>query len=74
MYRVATLWALLVLASLAQAQFQFFEHMFGGGHQQQQHHRPQEGQNVPSDSSWFRNNWEAGEWPSNMFRAVLCTK
>jgi hypothetical protein len=37
------------------AQFQFFEQMFGGGGQQQQ-----QPQNVPSDSNWYRQNYEAG--------------
>lgn len=38
------------------AQFQFFEQFFQGGQQQ----TSQEKQNVPSDSSWYRQNWEGG--------------
>lgn len=52
------LWALLLLASLAHAQFQFFEHMFGGGSQQE---RGPDSQNMPSDSSRYQKHWEAGE-------------
>jgi hypothetical protein len=37
------------------AQFQFFEQMFNGGQGQQQQQR-----NVGSDSTWFRENYEAG--------------
>ncbi|RAH73724.1 protein lcl2 [Aspergillus aculeatinus CBS 121060] len=48
---------ILLLASVAHAQFQFFEHMFGGGggggHQ---HQAPQ---NVPSDSSRYQSQWES---------------
>jgi hypothetical protein len=47
--------ALLALITTASAQFQFFEQMFGGGGQQQQQQ-----QNVASDSSWYRQNYEAG--------------
>jgi len=46
----------LLFISLANAQFQFFEQMFQGGQQQ---HR-QEPQNVPSDSSWYQQNYENG--------------
>ena len=53
------LWALLLLASVAQAQFQFFEHMFGGGSQRE--HANQDSQNVPSDSSRYQRQWEAGK-------------
>lgn len=48
-----TLWALLLLATFAQAQFQFFEQMFGGGHTQQQ--GPQ---NAASDSSRYQKLWK----------------
>ncbi|KAI9755106.1 MAG: Long chronological lifespan protein 2 [Lichina confinis] len=44
------------------AQFQFFDHVFQGAHQQhQQHHQhhQQQQQNVASDSSWYRQNYEA---------------
>ncbi|KAI1157451.1 hypothetical protein F5B18DRAFT_645038 [Nemania serpens] len=44
-----------LLASLAQAQFGFFDQMFGGQQQQQQQ---QQQQNVPSDSSIYQNNFE----------------
>jgi hypothetical protein len=50
---------LLVLAGLATAQFQFFEQFFQGGQQPQ---GQQEKQNVPSDSSWYRQNWEGGQY------------
>ena len=59
-YWSKALWALLLLASVAQAQFQFFEQMFGGGgpgHGRQQQ-APQDG---PSDPSWYQNKWENGE-------------
>jgi hypothetical protein len=51
----SSLVALLSLALTASAQFQFFEQMFGG-HQQQ----AQQPQNVGSDSSWWRKNYEQG--------------
>lgn len=53
-------WALLLLASVAQAQFQFFEHMFGGGGpgQGREQQAPQDG---PSDPSWYQNKWENGK-------------
>jgi len=47
---------LILFAGLASAQFQFFDQFFHGGQQQQQ--APQEKQNVPSDSNWYRQNWE----------------
>lgn len=53
------LWALLLLASVAQAQFQFFEHMFGGGSQQER--AQPDSQNVPSDSSRYQRQWESGK-------------
>jgi hypothetical protein len=48
---------MLVLATTAHAQFQFFENMFGGhpGGQQQQ----QQG-NAPSDSNWYQQSWDQG--------------
>ncbi|KAI2629205.1 hypothetical protein GGS26DRAFT_559889 [Hypomontagnella submonticulosa] len=46
---------LALLSSAVQAQFGFFDQMFGGGGQQQQQRQPQ---NVPSDSSIYRNNFE----------------
>jgi hypothetical protein len=44
---------------LATAQFQFFEQFFQGGQQPQ---GQPEKQNVPSDSSWYRQNWEGGQY------------
>lgn len=52
---VSTVWALVLMVSVAQAQFNFFDHMFNGN-QQQQHHQ-QGSQNVPSDSSRYQNQW-----------------
>jgi hypothetical protein len=46
----------LLLTVGANAQFQFFEQMFQG----QQHHQPQAPQNVPSDSSWYQQNYDNG--------------
>ncbi|RVX66445.1 Long chronological lifespan protein 2 [Exophiala mesophila] len=45
---------LLLFLSVASAQFQFFEQFFQGGQQQ----AAPEKQNVPSDSNWYRQNWE----------------
>lgn len=53
-----TLGLVLVMAGLVSAQFQFFEQFFQQGGQQGQ--GQQEKQNVRSDASWFRQNWEAG--------------
>lgn len=53
------LWALLMLVTVAQAQFNFFEHMFGANQQQQ--HQQQGSQNVPSDSGRYQNSWRQGE-------------
>lgn len=47
----------LLLVGAANAQFQFFENMFGGhqgGHQQQQQG------NAPSDSNWYQQHWDQG--------------
>ena len=44
----------LALVGNVQAQFGFFDQMFGGGHQQQQ----QQPQDVPSDSGPYRANYE----------------
>lgn len=49
----------LLSISVANAQFQFFEQMFQGGQQQQR----QEPQNVPSDSSWYQQNYDNGSCP-----------
>ena len=55
------LWNLFIvgwlLAAPAVAQFNFFDQMFGGGHEQ--HH--QQPQNMPSDSVWYKQQYEAGE-------------
>ena len=49
--------ATLFLIAGANAQFQFFEQMFNQGGQQQHHQAPQ---NVPSDSNWYQENYNAG--------------
>ena len=51
---LSTILALVALITPALAQFQFFEHMFGG----QQEHQPQ---NAGSDSAWYQQNYEAGK-------------
>ena len=56
---ISSLWYLLLLATMAQAQFQFFEQMFGGG-QQHPGHR-QGSQNVPSDSGRYQQMWAQGK-------------
>lgn len=43
----------------AMAQFQFFDQMFGGG---PGHHHEQQPQNAASDSAWYKQNYEAGEY------------
>ncbi|BDD58689.1 Long chronological lifespan protein 2 [Monascus purpureus] len=53
---IKALWALLLLATFAQAQFQFFEHMFGGG--QHQEHQHQGAKDASSDSSWYQKQWK----------------
>lgn len=55
---LAAIWTLFLLISTAQAQFQFFEHMFSGGGSQGGH--PQE-QEASSDSAWYQRTWEGGE-------------
>ncbi|OJD19198.1 hypothetical protein AJ78_00811 [Emergomyces pasteurianus Ep9510] len=50
-----TFLGLLFLATVAQAQFQFFEHMFNGGQQQHQDSRDHD---APSDSSWYQRNYD----------------
>lgn len=49
---------LLLLASTVTAQFQFFEQMFGG---QGGHHHQSQPQNMPSDASWYQQQYEAGK-------------
>ena len=51
---------ILLLVAGANAQFQFFEQMFQG---QQQHQQQQAPQNVPSDSSWYQQNYDKGMLP-----------
>ncbi|KAI0396777.1 hypothetical protein F5Y17DRAFT_417750 [Xylariaceae sp. FL0594] len=53
-----TLLLVTLFSSIAQAQFGFFDQMFGGGHQEQHHQRGGQQQNVPSDSSIYQNNFE----------------
>lgn len=64
----SALWALFLLVSVAQAQFNFFEHMFGGNQQQQQQH--QDSQNMPSDSGRYQNMWRQGEFWNILLREV----
>lgn len=52
------IWAFLMLVAVAQAQFNFFEHMFGANQQQ---HQQQGSQNVPSDSGRYQHSWRQGE-------------
>lgn len=60
---IRLLGALLLLASVAHAQFQFFEHMFGGGGGGGGHQgRQQAAQNVPSDSSRYQSQWDSGKY------------
>lgn len=47
----------LAFTSSVSAQFGFFEQMFGG-QQQQQHQQPQ---NAPSDSTFYRQQFERGK-------------
>lgn len=53
-----TLWALLMVVAVAQAQFGFFDHMFGAN---QQHHEQAGAHNVPSDSGRYRQSWRQCE-------------
>jgi len=48
--------AFFLLVSVAHAQFNFFEHMFGGNQQQAQ--QQQGAQNVPSDSGRYQKMWQ----------------
>jgi hypothetical protein len=57
---IAALWALILLVSAAQAQFQFFEHMFGGN-QGQGHQQGGEQQEASSDSEWYQRTWDGGK-------------
>jgi hypothetical protein len=58
---------ILLLLLGANAQFQFFEQMFQG--QQQQQQQQQAPQNVPSDSSWYQQNYDNGMVP---YSSHLC--
>jgi len=61
---------LLLLASTVTAQFQFFEQMFGG---QGGHHQQSQPQNMPSDSSWYQQQYEAGEsYHTTFMRSRSC--
>jgi hypothetical protein len=55
---LTAIWTLFLLISTAQAQFQFFEHMFSGGGSQGSHAQEQE---ASSDSAWYQRTWEGGE-------------
>jgi hypothetical protein len=56
--------------SVAQAQFNFFEQMFGGGEQQQrQQHRSQ---SAPSDSGRYQQMWNAGKSQLTGYSGILC--
>ncbi|EGE05345.1 hypothetical protein TEQG_04225 [Trichophyton equinum CBS 127.97] len=57
MFRTALLG--LFFFTTAQAQFQFFEQMFGGG--QQHHESSGQGGNVPSDSAWYQNAYNGAQ-------------
>jgi hypothetical protein len=57
---ITALWALILLVSAAQAQFQFFEHMFGGN-QGQGHQQGGEQQEASSDSEWYQRTWDEGK-------------
>ena len=57
--KMISVWYLALFTAVASAQFQFFDQFFQG--QQQQQQGQQEKQNVASDSSWFQQNWQAGE-------------
>lgn len=63
------LWALSMLVTVAQAQFNFFEHMFGSNQQQQ--HQQQGSQNVPSDSGRYQNSWRQGESLKRLIGRIL---
>jgi hypothetical protein len=49
--------SVLLLVVSVNAQFQFFEQMFQGGQQHQQHQAPKD---VPSDPSWYQQNYDSG--------------
>jgi hypothetical protein len=49
--------SLMLFLGASNAQFGFFDQMFGGGGHQQQ----QQQQNVRSDSSWYQSQYENGK-------------
>ncbi|KAJ5874700.1 uncharacterized protein N7529_003130 [Penicillium soppii] len=53
------LWAFILLVSVAQAQFNFFDQMFGNGEQQQR--QQQRSQNAPSDSARYQQMWREAQ-------------
>jgi len=56
-FRILQAICLFFFASLASAQFQFFDQFFGG--QQQQQRGGQGSQNAASDSSWYQQTWDS---------------
>jgi hypothetical protein len=60
---------ILLLIAGANAQFQFFEQMFQG----QQQHQQQAPQNVPSDSSWYQQNYDNGMLPFSLSYLKILT-
>lgn len=54
------LFTFLSLFALAQAQFGFFDQMFGQQQQQHQQHHHQQG-NVPSDANMYRQRYDSGK-------------
>ncbi|KAJ5099565.1 hypothetical protein N7532_006566 [Penicillium argentinense] len=56
---IHSVWALCLLVAVVQGQFNFFEHMFGGGQQQAQ--QQQGAQNVPSDSGRYQKMWQQSQ-------------
>ncbi|OKL64088.1 hypothetical protein UA08_00317 [Talaromyces atroroseus] len=64
---VTAIWALLLLITSAQAQFQFFEQMFGGGSQQGR----QQEQEASSDSAWYQKTWDGDMWSKSIRAPAL---
>ena len=70
--RLLILTLICSLASVALAQFQFFEQMFNQGGQQQRHQQQQDQpQNVASDSEWYQRTYEGGMRTSPFSPACL---
>jgi hypothetical protein len=63
------LWAFILLVSVAQAQFNFFDQMFGNGEQQQR--QQQRSQNAPSDSARYQQMWREGKLKIWCFSSML---